>query len=162
MKRNRKDHFPRLTSEIQKRFDEQTKDGSQVGFNVMVHAERGSLRGVDSLVFHTVGMHDKDLPEIVIFLGPRREENPIPEDDAVQMSKNILNALKQIETITMLVQEKPGVFITRGNAPRRFMKVPLNEEAMNVIKYGRLSHLTAYYNDCNYDFILYEPSPWIH
>lgn len=161
MKRRKRRDVNRI-DDLRVRFDAQTKDGTQVGLNISMFAENGYLRGVDSLVFHTVGLHTRGMPEIVVFLGPRNGENPVPEGDAVSLSQGILSSMKHVNTVADLIKQQPGVFLAKGVAPRRFMRVPLPAEGKNVLRYGRLAALTAYYDDAPFDFILYEPSPWIH
>ena len=161
MAKSHKDHFPRIDSETRKKFDERTNLGDNVAVEIIVNAENGYIRGLDSLILHTVGLHQRDLPELVILLGPRRGDNPIPEDDVMDLVNNALT-IANLESITKLLTERPIIFHTKSPAPRRFMLVPMTDSGKNVMKYGKLASLTAYYNDCNFDFLLYEPSPWIH
>lgn len=157
----KKDYFPKLAKAVKGTFDDRTNLGNNVAVNVIMSPDGDFIKTMDGLIFHTVGMAQRDLPEIVIYLGPRLNENAIPVDDALDISTNILNTINT-QSIAELTSKMPATFITKGNSPRRFMRAPAPPEMINFLKYGKLAQLTAYYNDCNYDVLLYEPSPWLH
>lgn len=158
---HKKDYFPKLEKVIKGIFDDRTNLGENVAVNVLMAPDGDFIKTMDGLIFHTVGMAQRDLPEIVIYLGPRSNENAISVSDAGVISTNMLK-LFNTQTIAELASGMPMTFVTKGSGPRRFMRVIAQPETINYLKYGKLAQLTAYYNDCNYDVLLYEPSPWLH
>lgn len=147
---------------IKEDFDRKSQGGENVGLNIEFSPIHGYLKTMDSLYVHTIGLHQKGYPEIVIYLGPRKMENPIPEEDAVSLSKNVLVSLSKVDQLIALVKTSPWSFTLQGDSPRRFMRVPIDEESKQAFYDGKLLKLSTYYQYDSYDFILYEPSPWIH
>lgn len=149
-------------AKVKQTFDRRTAKGKGIGVNVEFFPTDGYLVGVDSLVVHTIGLAQRGYPEIVMYLGPRKSDTPILEEFAVTLSGPILNTLGKINELTALVKMRPLSFLVQGASPRRFMCVPMNEDMKERLRHSVLSNLSTYYKDYGYDFILYEPAPWIH
>ncbi len=152
----------RPIDDIRKDFTRRTGEDQSIGMNIEFFPMDGYLKGVDSLVFHTIGYWRLGLPEIVIYLGPRSNESRIPQNDAVSLSVGIMDALKKKETMDALVETRPLTFVTVGKAPRRFTFVPPSEELKERIRTNQLLNLSRYYDNYSYDLVVYEPAPWIH
>ena len=149
-------------STVKELFDWKTKGGEEIGLNIELSPVDGYLTSVDSLMFHTIGLVNQGFPEIVIYLGPRKLESPIPEETAVDLSRTVLTAMSKLDQVSQLAKMMPLMFIIQGTAPRQFMRVPVDDTLRERLIHSKLSKLSAYYQSDSYDFILYEPTPWIH
>lgn len=148
-------------TDVTKRLKEVTENGTRIGFDVRIFSDHDFLKGTKSLVLYTVGLYKTGRPEIVLFLGPREKSSPVPADDALALTSQMLMALN-LEAIQALSEKLPITFVVKEPSPRRFLRLILGETQKAYLKSTVLAHLTAHYFNQSYDFVAYEADTWLH
>lgn len=154
-------YIPSIDTELKQQFDLGIKKANII-FNVYLENPDSEAVQVEDVIVHTVGMRKLGHPEIVIFAGPKKGENPFNEEGVDSIIQPLVNSLT-FEGMINIIEQKP-IFFSVGTPYRRFYQqvIGLPEQSLEHLKLARLKDLTGYYETTEYDFILYHPNRWDH
>ncbi len=151
-----------LDTETKERFDRATDNNTKTGIVINLLTTKDKVSEMTDLILHTIGLSKEGLPEVVILLGPRSTQSPFPVEEAIEIARRMVYAVGSERSLAELSSGRVVTFKSYGTCVREFAAVPTSEDQREVFRAKYLSDLTEYLADQDYDYIVYEPQPWLH
>lgn len=152
----------KLDAETKERFDRATDGNTKTGIVINLLTNNSKVGAMTDLILHTIGLSKEGLPEVVILLGPRTTQSPFPVEEAIEIARRMVYAVGSEGSLAELSSGRVVTFRSYGTCVREFAMVPSNEEQRELFRARFLSDLSEYLGNLEYDYIVYEPQPWIH